>query len=194
MTAHAIPVVAADIAEKRRNSTGIADQSAINSRHRLSYQGWRATEPSGRTFMTVRFSAIVAVVIGLSLPTLVGKAWAHGDVVPQPVDISGLTPVGEDLQSVNPYRDKPDYDRAKEIGEKAYNQNCARCHGLGAVSGGIAPDLRYLVPGDDDEYFLGRVMTGAVRNGVTYMPAFGEIFSQEAIWSIRSWLDTVAEQ
>ena len=63
-------------------------------------------------------------------------------------------------------------------------------HGL-AVSGGIAPDLRYLVPGDDDEYFLGRVMSGAVRNGVTYMPAFGEIFSQEAIWAIRSWLDSV---
>ena len=63
-----------------------------------------------------------------------------------------------------------------------------------AVSGGIAPDLRYLYPGDDDEYFIGKVKAGAIRNGVTYMPAFAEIFSDEAIWAIRSWLDTVAEE
>jgi mono/diheme cytochrome c family protein len=32
-----------------------------------------------------------------------------------------------------------------------------------------------------------------VRDGVTYMPPFGEVLSQEAIWAIRSWLDTVAQ-
>lgn len=133
-------------------------------------------------------AALAATLVGL-VPA--GAAFAHGDVAPQPVDISGLPPLGEELQSQNPYRDTDAYERAKQVGEKAFNQNCARCHGLGAVSGGIAPDLRYLVPGDDDEYFLGRVMSGAVRNGVTYMPAFGEIFSQEAIWAIRSWLDSV---
>ena len=100
--------------------------------------------------------------------------------------------MGEDLLSQNPYRNTPAYEAAIKVGEKAFNQNCARCHGLGAVSGGIAPDLRKLTPGDDDEYFLGRVMSGAVRNDVTYMPPFGEVFSQEAIWAIRSWLDAVA--
>ena len=35
-------------------------------------------------------------------------------------------------------------------------------------------------------------MSGQVRNGVTYMPPFADILSQEAIWAIRSWLDTVA--
>ena len=50
------------------------------------------------------------------------------------------------------------------------------------------------MPVDDDEYFLGRVMSGSVRDGVTYMPPFGEVLSQEAIWAIRSWLDTVAQQ
>jgi cytochrome c-550 PedF len=133
-------------------------------------------------------AALAALMAGAMLA---GEARAHGDVAPQPVDISGLPPLGEELRSENPYRDTDTYERAKEVGAKAYNQNCARCHGLGAVSGGIAPDLRYLVPGDDDEYFLGRVMSGAVRNGVTYMPPFGEIFSQEAIWAIRSWLDSV---
>ena len=72
----------------------------------------------------------------------------------------------------NPYRGQPDYALAQKIGAKGFNQNCARCHGLGAVSGGIAPDLRLLVPVDDDGYFIGRVMSGSIRDGVTYMPPF----------------------
>lgn len=125
---------------------------------------------------------------------LAGPALSHGDVAPQPIDISGLTLLeGEEFYE-NPYRDTEEYETAIKIGDKAYNQNCARCHGLGAVSGGIAPDLRYLIPGDDDEYFVEKVKLGAIRNGVTYMPAFDEIFSDEAIWAIRSWLDTVAEE
>jgi cytochrome c-550 PedF len=136
-----------------------------------------------------------ATALGTITVLLVARlALAHGDVAPQAVDTTGLAALGEDLHAENPYRDKPDYDLAKSIGDKAYNQNCARCHGLGAVSGGIAPDLRYLLPGDDDEYFLGRVMSGSVRDGVTYMPPFSEVLSQEAIWAIRAWLDTVAEQ
>jgi len=80
---------------------------------------------------------------------MAGAAWAHGDVVPHAVDTTGLTPLGEDLQGEDPYRDTPDYKLAQEIGAKGFNQNCARCHGLGAVSGGIAPDLRQLVPVDE---------------------------------------------
>jgi cytochrome c-550 PedF len=134
---------------------------------------------------------LVGLVAGLGLA---GEVWAHGDVAPQAVDTTGLTPLGEEIQAENPYRGQPDYDRAKEIGDKAFNQNCARCHGIGAISGGIAPDVRFLIPGDDDGYFLSRVMEGSIRDGVTYMPPFGEVLSQEAIWAIRSWLDTVAEQ
>lgn len=141
--------------------------------------------------MNLRFSLIVMAAALAGGVGIAERAAAHGDVAPQPVDTTGLKPLGDEIYSTNPYRDTPDYQHAQEIGAKAFNQNCARCHGLGAVSGGIAPDLRYLVPGDDDEYFYGRVMSGAVRNGVTYMPPFGEIFSQEAIWSIRSWLDSV---
>lgn len=139
----------------------------------------------------MRCASFAAVVLAVSLPC---KAFAHGDVAPQPIDISGLTLLeGEEIYE-NPYRDTDEHETAAKIGDRAYNQNCARCHGLGAVSGGIAPDLRYLIPGEDDEYFIEKVKLGAVRNGVTYMPAFGEIFSDEAIWAIRSWLDTVAEE
>ena len=133
-------------------------------------------------------------IAAFALLGFAGQVLAHGDVAPQPIDISGLTPLNGEEVYENPYRETDEFETAVKIGDKAYNQNCARCHGLGAVSGGIAPDLRYLLPGDDDEYFLEKVKLGAVRNGVTYMPAFGEIFTDEAIWAIRSWLDTVAEE
>jgi cytochrome c-550 PedF len=138
-----------------------------------------------------RAAAVVGLIAGLGSATL---AWAHGDVVPQAVDTTGLTPLGQDLQAEDPYRGQPDYVLAQKIGAKGFNQNCARCHGLGAVSGGIAPDLRLLVPVDDDGYFIGRVMSGSIRDGVTYMPPFEGVLSQEAIWAIRSWLDTVAQE
>jgi cytochrome c-550 PedF len=114
--------------------------------------------------------------------------WAHGNVTPQPIDTSSLPQLGEAWLEQNPYEGN---DAATELGASAYNQNCARCHGLGAVSGGIAPDLRLLPPDDEgDAWFVMRVRNGAVRNGVTYMPKFEGILSQEALWAIRAWLVT----
>lgn len=118
-----------------------------------------------------------------------GESIAHGDVTPQPVDISGLEPLGDQWRDANPYRKNA---RALPIGASAYNQNCARCHGLGAVSGGIAPDLRYLPIGaEGDDIFLGRVRRGATRDGRVYMPPFEGTLSQEAMWAIRAWLESV---
>ena len=117
-----------------------------------------------------------------------GSVFAHGDVTPQAVDVSGLEPLGTEWREENPYRGNP---RAIEIGESAYAQNCARCHGLDAISGGIAPDLRLLDQGiEGDEWFVYRVRNGAVRNGVPYMPKMADFLSQESLWAIRSWLDT----
>lgn len=125
------------------------------------------------------------MAVALCLPAGV---MAHGDVQPQPVDTAGLDQLGEDWVEANPYSGNA---RAIEIGESAYNQNCARCHGLGGVSGGIAPDLRYL-PSDEegDEWYIYRARNGAIRNGVTYMPKFEGILSQEALWAIRAWLES----
>jgi cytochrome c-550 PedF len=115
-------------------------------------------------------------------------ALAHGDVTPQPVDTTGLKPVGKDWQKSNPYRGDV---LAEKIGASGFNQNCARCHGLQAVSGGLAPDLRYLDKADaGDEWFLNRIRHGYTQNGMTKMPAFEGILSQEAMWAIRSYLDT----
>lgn len=114
--------------------------------------------------------------------------WAHGDVAPQAVDVSELPPLGEDWVEENPYRGN---EKAIEIGSSAYNQNCARCHGLDAISGGIAPDLRYMTPDwEGDEWYVYRVREGAIRNGITYMPRMSDYLSQEALWAIRAWLET----
>ncbi len=115
--------------------------------------------------------------------------FSHGDVVPQSVDTKGLKKVDQNL-IVNPYRENK---LAVKIGKSGYNSNCARCHGLGAISGGIAPDLRELTANDDelDEYFIGIVKSGVVRNGNVYMPPFKKILSAEAIWSIRTWIQTI---
>lgn len=116
---------------------------------------------------------------------------AHGNVTPQPVDTSALPDIQPDNDTWvqhNPYRGNA---KAIEIGESAYGQNCARCHGLQAISGGIAPDLRLLELGDSgDEWFVQRYHHGSVRDGKVYMPPMGEILGQKAGWAIRAWLET----
>lgn len=138
------------------------------------------------------FRHLGAVAAALFFSAAAPQAFAHGDVVPQAVDTTGLKDLGADWQATNPYRKN---ETAIRIGDSAYNQNCARCHGLGGVSGGIAPDLRYLPLGDEgDEVFMPRIRKGAVRDGRVYMPPFEGTLSQEAMWAIRTWLETVHEE
>lgn len=135
---------------------------------------------------------LAALTTALTIVAAAPQVMAHGDVVPQAVDTTGLKQLGAEWQKTNPYRkDKT----AIRIGDSAFNQNCARCHGLGAISGGIAPDLRYLPLGDEgDEVFLPRIRRGSVRDGRVYMPPFEGTLSQEAMWAIRTWLETVHEE
>ncbi len=119
-------------------------------------------------------------------------AMAHGDVVPQGANTDGLEPLGAEWLDENPYRtaDEEIKALAVRIGDGAYNQNCARCHGLEAMSGGIAPDLRELDADiNGDEWFKERVINGATRNGAIYMPRMAEHLSQEALWAIRTYIE-----
>jgi cytochrome c-550 PedF len=121
-----------------------------------------------------------------------GFASAHGDVVPHDVATPGLEQLGPEWRAENPYRDSKDHDKAVEIGKSAYTQNCAACHGLEAISGGIAPDLRHLdVGAAGDEWYVERVRNGAVRDGRVYMPKMADYLSQEALWAVRTYLDSV---
>lgn len=125
----------------------------------------------------------------VSLALVAGpQIMAHGDVTPQAVDTSDLPEIGDEWLEANPYSGNA---RAIEIGTSAYNQNCARCHGLEGISGGIAPDLRYLELGaSGDSWYMERFRNGASHDGKVYMPAFGEVLGQKAGWAIRSWLET----
>ena len=142
-----------------------------------------------RTRFNLAVVASIAGLVGVTSMSLVSsEARAHGDVTPQAVDTSKLPPLKASVEK-NPYVGNAE---AIKLGASAYNQNCARCHGLGAVSGGIAPDLRLLpTDADTDAYFKGKVQNGAIRNGVTYMPAFKDVFKEEAIWAIRSFIVSV---
>ena len=122
---------------------------------------------------------------------------AHGPVTPQSIDTSTLPALGEEWSETNPYRESEGDIREEilRVGASAYNQNCARCHGLEGISGGIAPDLRKLASDyDGDEWYVYRVQNGAVRNGAVYMPKMTEHLNQEALWSIRTWLESVSEK
>ena len=80
---------------------------------------------------------------------------------------------------------------------------------LEAISGGIAPDLRRLDNEcaslkDDkkksacvkevDGYFATTVRRGRTRNGAVYMPPFEGTLNQEAVWAIKSSLETRREK
>uniref|UniRef100_UPI0035B04BC3 cytochrome c-550 PedF n=1 Tax=Zoogloea sp. TaxID=49181 RepID=UPI0035B04BC3 len=139
--------------------------------------------------MIFRNASVLRILSAAALTLAANLAMAHGDVVPQAVDTSSLKQLGKDWLPKNPYLGNKE---AIRIGDSAFNQNCARCHGLGAVSGGIAPDLRYLPAGEEgDEIFMQRIRKGATRDGRVYMPPFEGILSQEAMWTIRAWLETV---
>jgi cytochrome c-550 PedF len=132
------------------------------------------------------FGGLLTISLLAASMGAVTLARAHGDVTPQAVDTHELPKLGAEWLDANPYKGNP---IAVRIGASAYNQNCARCHGLEAVSGGIAPDLRRL-PTDEntDDYFQASVRRGKVRNGNVYMPPFEGIMSQEAIWALRTYI------
>lgn len=118
---------------------------------------------------------------------------AHGDVAPQPVNTDALPEVGEEWLIENPYRGEGEevWQTAVDIGASGYNANCARCHGLGAVSGGLAPDLRYLEADEfGDEWYIERFRHGYTQDGTTKMPAFGDLLGQKAAWAIRTYVET----
>jgi len=128
-------------------------------------------------------------------------ALAHGDVTPHPVDTTGLPPLGATWAPANPYRGNA---KAIAIGATGYLHNCAGCHGLNAEAGGMAPDLLLIAKDcvgetgaeqascfkDSDDYFKGLVLEGKKNSeGRETMPSYASVFTQEAVWAIKAYLD-----
>lgn len=142
--------------------------------------------------MTMPVSLSLKACVAAGLLGWTTLALSHGDVTPQPVDTGNLPDLGTEPLAENPFRVGNEYgdynEQAIEIGESGYAGNCAVCHGIQAMSGGLTPDLRELEEWDD-EYFIGRVMNGTDRG----MPSFKGNLDQTAIWSIKTYIESVKE-
>lgn len=138
--------------------------------------------------MSVSFSLKAIVAAGMLAAA--GLAMSHGDVTPQEVDTGDLPDLGKEALMENPFREGNEHgdkrDEAVKVGKSGYAGNCAVCHGIEAMSGGMTPDLRELEEWDD-EYFIGRVMNGTGRG----MPSFKNNLDQTAIWAIKTYIESV---
>jgi cytochrome c-550 PedF len=151
---------------------------------------------------TIRVWSCMAVVGCAAVMT--GAVMAHGNVTPQAVDTHTLPQLGTDWLKDNPYSTGGAQQEAVRVGSSGFNQNCARCHGLEAISGGIAPDLRKLDAEcfdmqdeartscikEFESYFINTVRGGRTRDGRVYMPPFEGILTQEALWAIKTYLES----
>jgi len=149
----------------------------------------------------LRASLVLAAACATAITCVV---MAHGNVTPQAVDTHTLPQLGSDWLTDNPYSTGSAQQEAVRVGSSGFNQNCARCHGLEAISGGIAPDLRKLdvecldmqeasranCIKDFEAYFIKTVRGGRTRDGRVYMPPFEGILSQEALWAIKTYLES----
>ena len=89
-----------------------------------------------------------------------------------------------------------------------HNQACARCHGADASTNAApAPDLRNLNRScrriadaelkawclrDNDAYFAKTVREGKIIVGVTHMPPWQGVLSQELAWAIQVFIESRA--
>ncbi|MDY6815943.1 MAG: cytochrome c-550 PedF [Pseudomonadota bacterium] len=138
--------------------------------------------------MATSFS--LRVTLAAAMLGIVGTVFAHGNVTPQPVDTGNLPELGEKILTENPFREGNKYGelsaQAIKVGESAYTGNCAGCHGIRAMSGGLTPDLRALTEWDD-EFYISRVMKGTDRG----MPSWKKTLDQNAIWAIKTYVESL---
>jgi cytochrome c-550 PedF len=150
----------------------------------------------------VHVQKLKKLAIGLFLLSMAVKASAHGDVTPHPIDTSTLKPLGAEWIEPNPYRGD---QKAAAVGAVGYLHNCAGCHGLNAESGGVAPDLLKMgkecmdmaskslqasCMKDADSYFKDITLKGKKNGeGRFTMPAYDAVFTQEAVWAIKAYID-----
>jgi mono/diheme cytochrome c family protein len=143
--------------------------------------------------------------IGLFAVFFSALAVANEVAVAPTISPDGLPPLGESWVAENPYRGNP---AAITIGQQAYNQACARCHGADASTNTApAPDLRQLnrycrrisdvelnaaCMRDSDAYFSKTVRNGKVIVGITHMPPWQGVLKQELAWAIQVFLESRA--
>jgi mono/diheme cytochrome c family protein len=118
-------------------------------------------------------------------------------------DTSSLPALGSEWRTSNPYRDET---TITATGRALYNEACSKCHGPDMnAKGHPAPPLRRLQRycrkiedkalkprclADVDHYFMTTVLKGKIILGVEHMPAWDGVLSQEAVWAIKTYVDS----
>jgi len=77
-------------------------------------------------------------------------------------------------------------------GARLYTKNCSVCHGVGVISGGVLPDLRYSAIADSADAFGGVVLEGTMID--RGMASFAEVLSAEDTEAIRAFIAFQANQ
>lgn len=151
--------------------------------------------------LRLRLRLCLSRSLGLLACCLAFSAVAGEVAVAPVVDQSGLPPLVAEVRG-NPYRANA---RAIEVGQSAFNQSCARCHGVDAnPAGAPAPDLRQLnrfcrrigeavvqaaCLADNDAYFSKTVANGKTIVGVMHMPPWKNVLSPELVWAIQAFVE-----
>lgn len=141
-------------------------------------------------------------IIACALSSL-GLAQASEPAQRPDVDTSALPALAPGWADVNPLRGN---ETARLVGQSAFNQACARCHGQDANgSRSPAPDLRRIgrtcqkvkdpalhrrCQSDADHFFVQSVRYGKQKFGVVHMPPWEGLLDPATLWSIRSFVET----
>ncbi len=150
--------------------------------------------------MALTFSRLTGLTAALAATLLAAAAFASPGT-----DTSGLPPLGPEWRPSNPYRGN---EAVAAIGKEIFTENCVRCHGADATGrSSIGANLQLvgrfcrrisdetLVPrclADADDYFRRSVQGGKIRLGLTYMPPWKDVFSQEEIWALRTYVELLS--
>lgn len=130
------------------------------------------------------------------------QAGAIERIAPQ-VDTTALPAQAHTWAEPNPLRGDA---QAIAIGQSAFNQSCARCHGENANgSRSPAPDLRRIgkaclriedaalrqrCQGDADAFFIQSLRYGKQKFGIVHMPPWDGVIAPELAWALRSFVET----
>ena len=94
----------------------------------------------------------------------------------------------EQARPANPFEGRAD---VVENGRSLFNQYCAHCHGPNAQQGERPRDLRRLkirYEGEAISVFYATINNGRVEKG---MPVWKGVLSEEVMWQIYTYLQTV---
>lgn len=150
--------------------------------------------------MAFQFSKLARLGAALATTLLAAAALAAPGT-----DSSSLPPLGKEWKPSNPYRGDPS---VIAVGKSIFDENCQRCHAADATGrGSVGANLQLvgrfcrriadetLVPrclADADDFFKRSVQGGKIRNGITYMPPWKDVFSQEEIWALRTYVESLS--